>query len=76
VDIEIRDAASEDAGALAVLLDQLGYPCTEAEVVRRLANLNSTGSDECVVTLQDGEVVGMAAVHVSATLVDENRWRS
>jgi hypothetical protein len=38
MDIEIRDAASENAGGLTVLLDQLGYPCTEAEVIRRLAN--------------------------------------
>lgn len=72
MDIEIRDAASEDAAALAVLLDQLGYPSTQAEVTRRLANLASTGSDECLVALRNGEVVGMAAVHVSATLVDDN----
>jgi N-acetylglutamate synthase-like GNAT family acetyltransferase len=72
MDIEIRDAASEDAAALAVLLDQLGYPSTQAEVARRLANLASTGSDECLVALRNGEVVGMAAVHVSATLVDDN----
>jgi hypothetical protein len=34
MDIEIRDAASEDAGAITVRLDQLGYPCTEEEVYR------------------------------------------
>jgi hypothetical protein len=72
MDIEIRDAASEDAAALAVLLDQLGYPSTQAEVTGRLAHLASTGSDECFVALRNGEVVGMAAVHVSATLVDDN----
>jgi hypothetical protein len=33
MDIEIRDAASEDAGAITVLLDQLGYPCTQEEVI-------------------------------------------
>jgi ribosomal protein S18 acetylase RimI-like enzyme len=72
MDIEIRDAASEDAAALAVLLNQLGYPSTQAEVTRRLANLASTGNDECLVAVRNGGVVGMAAVHVSATLVDDN----
>jgi GNAT superfamily N-acetyltransferase len=72
MDIEIREAASEDAAALALLLDQLGYPSTQEDVKRRLVCLTSTGSDKCLVALGDGEVVGMAAVHVSATLVDDD----
>lgn len=72
MDIEIRNAAPEDAAALALLLDQLGYPSTETEVIQRLAHLASTGSDQCLVAVRDGEMVGMAAVHISATLVDNN----
>jgi N-acetylglutamate synthase-like GNAT family acetyltransferase len=72
MDVDIRDAAPEDAAALALLLDQLGYPSTEAEVIQRLARLASTGSDHCVVAVRGREVVGMAAVHISATLVDDS----
>jgi N-acetylglutamate synthase-like GNAT family acetyltransferase len=72
MNVEIRDAASADAAALTVLLDQLGYPCTEGEVLRRLTRLKATGSDECFVALQEGHVIGMAAVHVSTTLVGDN----
>lgn len=72
MEVEIRAAAPEDAAALALLLDQLGYPITEAEVIQRLARLASAGSDHCLVAVRGGDVVGMASVHASATLVDDS----
>jgi ribosomal protein S18 acetylase RimI-like enzyme len=41
--VEVRSPTLSDAGALAELLEQLGYPCTEEQVVSRLAALPSPG---------------------------------
>jgi ribosomal protein S18 acetylase RimI-like enzyme len=71
VKIEIRDATLGDACALVPLLEQLGYRSTEAQVMQRLEKLASTGRDVCLVAIRGSAVVGVAAAHISATLVTD-----
>ena len=63
--VEIRDARPDDAGAIAALLHQLGYPTDAAAVGRRLERL---GDDRLVVAERDGFVTGLAQLHVSPSL--------
>ena len=63
----VRDARAEDAPAIAELLEQLGYPA-DAEAVRgRMQRLAGAG-DRLVVAEVDGDVVGVADLHVSPSL--------
>jgi GNAT superfamily N-acetyltransferase len=39
--VRVRAAEQRDCGGLAELLEQLGYPCTEAQVAQRLADLSA-----------------------------------
>jgi GNAT superfamily N-acetyltransferase len=66
--VRIRDADDIDAPALARLLGQLGYPTEEAEVLRRLERLRADLADRVFVAELDGEVVGLAGIHVSRSL--------
>jgi GNAT superfamily N-acetyltransferase len=63
----IRDARPEDADAVAHLLTQLGYPAMPEAVFGRLERLAIVG-DRIVVAEVDGEVVGLAHLHVSPTI--------
>ena len=54
----VRRAAREDAGTIAQLLAELGYPATVEEVEQRLAAL---GVDDRVLLADDG--AGMAVLH-------------
>jgi GNAT superfamily N-acetyltransferase len=63
----IRDACAEDAAAIADLLGQLGYPAETDAVRPRLQRLAEAG-DRLVVAEVDGEVVGLASLHVSPSL--------
>jgi GNAT superfamily N-acetyltransferase len=65
VAVEIRDARPEDAGEIARLLGQLGYPAEEEAVTRRLALL---GDDLLFVAEADGQVAGLAQLHISPSL--------
>ena len=88
MDVVIRDAHPADAGALAPLLGQLGYPAEADAVAKRLDQLAASDTDRVVVAELDGAVVGLAAVHValsveydepaaklSAIVVDEDHRR-
>ncbi len=70
--LEIRDAHPDDADALAQLIGQLGYPTSAAAVTHRLARLIASEADRCVVAAMDGEVVGLATIHASLTIVDDD----
>jgi len=60
--LTVRPASADDAGALASLLSQLGYPVDPADIPRRLAALNATpGSIALVLCDADGRVVGAAS---------------
>src|SRR5262245_59308733 len=64
-DIMVRPATSADAGAVARLSGQLGYPCTAADIERRLAQAagDSDGAVLVAESRRDG-VIGW--VHVRA----------
>jgi GNAT superfamily N-acetyltransferase len=64
----IRDAEPRDAPALVRLLEQLGYPAGEEAVLRRLARMEASPADRLFVAELDGSVVGLAGIHVSASL--------
>ena len=67
MDLTIRDAEARDAGAVAALLGQLGYPAGAAAIEGRLERLRIVG-DRVVVAELDGAVVGLAQLHVSPAL--------
>jgi N-acetylglutamate synthase-like GNAT family acetyltransferase len=61
----VREARLGDAEAIAPLLAQLDYPASVQQVRARLARLGLTGNDTVLVAEQDGQVVGVASLHVS-----------
>ena len=67
-EVAIRDVTVSDSPALARLLAQLGYPAGVAQVARRLARLEASAADRLLVAEVDGEVVGLASLHVSPSL--------
>jgi N-acetylglutamate synthase-like GNAT family acetyltransferase len=64
----IRDAEPTDAAALVRLLEQLGYPAGQDAVLRRLERFDASAADRLFVAEFDGEVVGLAGIHVSPSL--------
>lgn len=63
----IRDAERHDAGPIAVLLTQLGYPSDTGAVDERLDRLRIVG-DRVFVAELDGEVVGLAHLQVTPAI--------
>ncbi|HUF01898.1 MAG TPA: GNAT family N-acetyltransferase [Gaiellaceae bacterium] len=61
----IRDARADDAHAVTGLIGELGYPTMPDAVLRRLERLTSSEADRVLVAEVDGEVVGLASVHIS-----------
>lgn len=66
-EVKIRDAHYEDAGALAALMTELGYPSTAGQMARRFERISSDPSYLTLVAERDGRVVGMAGVHLGRT---------
>jgi GNAT superfamily N-acetyltransferase len=65
--VKLRPVERQDAPALVVLLGQLGYPTTEAEVHERLDYwLDDPAS--WLIGADDGGLVGVAALHVAPLL--------
>jgi GNAT superfamily N-acetyltransferase len=65
--VTIRDAGPADAGAIATLLGQLGYPTDPGVVPARLERLAIVG-DRVVVAEAEGEVAGLAHLQVSPAI--------
>lgn len=65
--IQVRDAEAGDAGALARLCGQLGYPSSPDSVQPRLERLVRSGARALVAT-SGGEVIGLATVHLRSTI--------
>ena len=59
----IRAASAEDAGDMAALLSQLGYPTSSDAVRRRLLALRAE-DDVVFVAIQSGRCIGLASVHL------------
>ena len=66
--LTIRDPRPEDAGALAALIGELGYPTTAEATARRLARLHASDADRVAVAELDGRVVGLASLHESLSV--------
>jgi GNAT superfamily N-acetyltransferase len=56
--MEIRDARDEDAGAVAVLITQLGYATTAEEMRRRLQRIGADPQYVSLVALDHTTIVG------------------
>jgi GNAT superfamily N-acetyltransferase len=59
----LRTPTRHDAGNIAVLLTELGYPATEEEVAERLTRLEGEDGVFLRVAELDGSVVGLATCH-------------
>jgi GNAT superfamily N-acetyltransferase len=66
--IQTRRAESGDAGRVASLLTQLGYPTRAADVPARLARMTTDDHAAVFVAEQDGIVVGLATAHIVRVL--------
>jgi N-acetylglutamate synthase-like GNAT family acetyltransferase len=66
--VTIRNARPRDAGVLAQLLVQLGYPTSTEAVSARMARLAASTADRLVVAELDNEVVGVASLHLSLSV--------
>jgi GNAT superfamily N-acetyltransferase len=55
---QIREATDQDAGAIAVLITQLGYATTEEEMRRRLQRIGADPQYVSLVALEHTKVVG------------------
>ncbi|HET7373163.1 MAG TPA: GNAT family N-acetyltransferase [Gemmatimonadaceae bacterium] len=65
--IQVRDATAGDAGALARLCGQLGYPSSPEAMLPRLERLVRSGARALVAT-SGSEVIGLATVHLRSTI--------
>jgi len=62
--VALREPTPEDAAAIASLLGELGYPSTPEQATERLARIAADPSTLALVAEVDGEVAGLAALHV------------
>ena len=69
--ISVREAEAGDGAAVATLCTQLGYPTTARAVLVRLARLNAGDAARALVAALEGEVIGLATVHLRHTLNHE-----
>src|SRR5689334_22575720 len=68
MDLQLRPIRHQDVSRLAGLLDQLGYPTTEAAVHERLDHWLGDPSSWLIGVADDGQLVGVAALHVMPML--------
>lgn len=72
ISITIRLAGPEDAGALGILAEQLGYPSTVAQVRKRFEILSEKPDENAVFVAEVyGEIVGWVHAHVYNLLVED-----
>ena len=60
--MQIRTATHGDAAAIAPLLEQLGHPSTEAQVVARLKAMPP--GEDVLVSEDEGRITGVASLHL------------
>ena len=66
MEIEIRDVLEADVEALSPLMEQLMHqPATPDQIRSRLRHLADSGFDRVLVAVADGQVVGLAGVHLA-----------
>jgi len=69
--IRIRRAGPDDAGDVALLLTQLGYPATVEDARRRIVDLATEPGVSILIAERDGRVAGLATLHVRRVLHDD-----
>lgn len=67
----VRDARVDDAGALARLCTQLGYPTSSDVMPGRVARLTNDSNARALVADQNGVVIGLATIHLRYTMNHE-----
>jgi GNAT superfamily N-acetyltransferase len=67
-DTRIREASLADAPALVRLLEQLGYPGTQAFIEARIAEQQSHPDALLLVAQRRGEILGFISLHFIAQL--------
>jgi GNAT superfamily N-acetyltransferase len=66
--VSIREAVMADASSVARLLGQLGYPASPDTAARRIARHAVSEADLLLVAEANGEVAGLASLHISIAL--------
>ena len=66
--IRVRGVEPADAGAVAALLDALGYPCTEAEASERIDRVREAPRQFLLIAEADGQPAGLAAMKLNYSL--------
>ena len=61
--MKVRNAAAEDAEAVARLVGELGYPSTPEEAAARLAAIAKIATCVAIVAESESGLVGLATVH-------------
>ncbi len=69
----IRPASTEDAGAIAILCTQLGYPSTHEQVVDRMATLGSSVDHTVLIAEEHDRVLGFMQVSVHRS-IESGAW--
>jgi GNAT superfamily N-acetyltransferase len=72
--VEVRAAAVTDAAAIAALMTQLGYPCSDGDVADRLGYWLADPMSRALVAERDGLVIGCLSVHAVPYLERSGRW--
>lgn len=62
--VKLRPAGEADAKHVALLMSELGYPSTEADVKDRLHRSMSSQTSCCLVAQSAGEVVGLMSAEL------------
>jgi GNAT superfamily N-acetyltransferase len=64
--LRIRDASPEDVEALALLMNELGYPTTIGEMSTRFQNISVHPDYKTIVAVLNEDIVGMAGLFKGA----------
>lgn len=62
--IKIRRVCMSDVKAMLPLVNQLGYPTTEENLIARIALYQHSQNDRAWIAVQDEEILGCVAVHL------------
>jgi GNAT superfamily N-acetyltransferase len=62
--VTLREAQPRDAGAVAALLGELGYPSTPEQAAERIERIAGDAATWLVVAELKGEVAGLGVLHV------------
>ena len=67
-DLRIRRAVASDAAAIAVLLEQLGYPAAPEDIPRRIEAVTNFSDAIAMVAEDERGVIGIVTAHVFPSL--------